>query len=97
MFFFGVTLELLNNAEDLVTFNERTIKSAKNRKNWSKRLKNANQEHRGHIMSEEQLILLMRKSEHLTSENINELVEAMEDTQFKHLKLILYEKQEDYF
>lgn len=39
----------------------------------------------------------MRKSEHLTTDNINELVQAMEDTQFKHLKLILYEKQEDYY
>ncbi len=48
------------------------------------------------MLSEEQLTQLMRKSEHLTVDNINELVKCLEDTQFKHLKLIMYEKQEDY-
>lgn len=57
---------------------------------------NASPEHRAHAISEEQLTQLIKKSELLSSENINEIVQALEETQFKQLKLIMYEKQEDY-
>lgn len=47
-------------------------------------------------MSEECLILLIKKAEPLDKESTNRLVEATEETQFHSLKLNLYEKQEDY-
>lgn len=39
---------------------------------------------------------LIRKSEQLTQENILELVNALQDTSFETLKILIYEKQEDY-
>ena len=39
---------------------------------------------------------LLLKCEPLTKEMINELVEQIKDTDFDSLKLVLYEKQEDY-
>ncbi len=48
------------------------------------------------VLSEESIMVLVRKCEPLTKERVNELVESISDTNFDSLKLMLYEKQEAY-
>jgi hypothetical protein len=45
-----------------------------------------------YVMSEESLILLIKKAEPLDRDSIDKLVEATEQTKFHSLKLNLYEK-----
>jgi hypothetical protein len=46
----------------------------------SPKVASTSEEQKAHVLSEEQLTQLMRKSEHLTLENINELVKSVEHT-----------------
>ena len=79
LFFFETTLELLENANQLVEFNQQVLHSDLIVQ-MSPKLANTSAENKAHVLSEEQLTQLMRKSEHLTVENINELVRSLEDT-----------------
>ena len=48
------------------------------------------------VLSEESIMVLVRKCEPLTAEQINLLVESIAETNFDSLKLMLFEKQEAY-
>ena len=48
------------------------------------------------MLSEESIMVLVRKCEPLKKEQINQLVESIAETNFDSLKLMLFEKQEAY-
>ena len=99
-FYFKVTLELLKNNREFLYFNHNLLNRQMTNKQLYRKLSrkgfDAPDKIKHVILSEENIMKLLLKCEPLTKEMINELVEQIRETDFDSLKLVLYEKQEDY-
>ena len=99
-FYYKVTQELLKNNREYLFFNKNLLNRQMTNKQLYRKLSrkgfNAPDKVKHIILSEENIMKLLLKCEPLQKEMVDELVEQIKDTDFNSLKLILYEKQEDY-
>lgn len=99
-FFYQVTLELINHSKDFLTYNKFQLARQMTGKQLYRklsRLGNDLPDNMKHFqVAEEHLEALLRKCEPLDKEQIDTLAELMSATHFDQLKLIIYEKQENY-
>lgn len=99
-FFYNIAISLLNHHEKFLKYNKLMLNRAMSNKQLYRKLSRAGNhapdEVKHYQVSEEAIEHLLRKCEPLDKDQIDLMVDAMQHTNFDALKLLLFEKQEDY-